>query len=120
MFAVLGWFVLSIVRLLGVEVGTNVIEPLLGILAVNGIYSRIESHISVRPYMKKTFWVYCFHNAVTNYCLSIGFLIGGKNTITMALLPLITLIVGVGLSLVIGDVCERCWPRGYSILSGGR
>ena len=95
------------------------VEPLLGVLSWYGIMSCFNCG-ALPECMDMTFWVYCFHHAVTGWFLSGSLFMLGKTDSSAVITSLITVTGTLVVTMASGYSVKKMLPRLYYVLVGGR
>ncbi len=93
-----------------------------GILFWFGLYDAVIAKRLADPplFMKRTFWVYCFHNCWCNWSLAVGLYVLGKNDAASLFIFLFTPLAVVPFCLVAAHVVNKLAPRAYKVVVGDR
>jgi len=91
------------------------------ILPVTMLERREGQMLSYVPvFVNGSFWLYCTHTIILGYVLAAGHFLFGKTDFAIAGLTLVAIPLTVSVSLFVGVVVEKAFPRFFTVLNGGR
>lgn len=99
----------------------NALIPLGGVVCLWGLYDHCRvSSIEPRPWMRATFWVFCFHQIPISYFMAICLYVFGKGDGMTLLIALANVAFVAYLSFAIAGCAKRRFGACYHLLTGGR
>lgn len=123
------WITISVVlvaKMMGwICINTNLSVALAALCNLMGIvtfWGGCDYLISIKVPRVGTnlFWVYCFHQFVTSYCMAaISFIFGKSDSVALGVYiigPFFYFLI----CYIVGKLLDRCFHTGFSVLNGGR